>query len=165
MGVCSPEAFIVRFVRVRCPTFSAPPNGVLRRIGIHGCGRALYRSPVITHTRTVSARLIRHVLQNGRNHLWDITSFAASGKRGKMERYAENAMPLHNTAGWRRQGSGRFYPTLRRGQRSDDPVCSLGTPNVLYTVWAFLLRICRGVMWGGIIVEGSTDAAKPLLEG
>ncbi|RNF08509.1 hypothetical protein TcG_09758 [Trypanosoma cruzi] len=103
-----PGAFIVRFVRLWCPTFSAPPNGVLRRIGIHGCGRALCRSPVITHTRTVSARLIRHVLQNGRNCLWDITSFAASGQRGKMERYAENVMLLHNTAGWRRQGSGSF---------------------------------------------------------
>ncbi|KAF8304535.1 hypothetical protein TcBrA4_0044960 [Trypanosoma cruzi] len=77
----------------------------------------------------------------------------------EKERYAENAMPLHNAAGWRRQGSGSFYPTLRRGQRSDDPTCSLGTCNVVYTLWAFLLRICRGVMWGGIIVEGSTDAA------
>ncbi|RNF00616.1 hypothetical protein TcG_11703 [Trypanosoma cruzi] len=78
-----------------------------------------------------------------------------------MERYAENAMPLHDTAGLRRQGSERFYPTLRRRQHYDDPACSLGTPNVVYTVWAFLLRICRGVMWGGIIVEGRTDAAKP----
>ncbi|RNC55092.1 hypothetical protein TcCL_ESM07422 [Trypanosoma cruzi] len=108
MGVCSPEAFIVRFARVLCPKFSAPPNGVLRRIGTHGCARASCRSPVITHTRTVSSRLIRHVLQNGRNHLWDVTSFAASGRRGKgkvkeRERYAENAMLLHNTAGWRRQ--------------------------------------------------------------
>ncbi|RNF14904.1 hypothetical protein TcG_07711 [Trypanosoma cruzi] len=103
MGVCSPEAFIVRFVRLWCLKLSAPPNGVLRRIGIHGCARALYRSPVITHTHTVSARLIRHVLQNGRNCLCDVTSFAASGQRGKMERYAENVMPLHNTAGWRRQ--------------------------------------------------------------
>ncbi|RNF13283.1 hypothetical protein TcG_08563 [Trypanosoma cruzi] len=56
---------------------------VLRRIGIHGCGRASCRSPVITHTRTVSVSLTRHVLQNGRNHLWDVTSFAASGKRIK----------------------------------------------------------------------------------
>ncbi|RNC32923.1 hypothetical protein TcCL_Unassigned04421 [Trypanosoma cruzi] len=82
-----------------------------------------------------------------------------------MERYVENAMPLHNTAGWRRQGSESLYPTLRRRQRSDDPVCSLGTSNVVHTVWALLLRICRRVMWGGIIVEGSTDAAKPLWEG
>ncbi|RNE97063.1 hypothetical protein TcG_12726 [Trypanosoma cruzi] len=81
------------------------------------------------------------------------------GTARENERYAENAMPLHNTAGWRRQGSERFYPTLRRGQHSDDPVCSLVNSNVVYTVWAFLLRICRRVMWGGIIVEGSTDAA------
>ncbi|RNC38907.1 hypothetical protein TcCL_NonESM11804 [Trypanosoma cruzi] len=74
-------------------------------------------------------------------------------------------MLLHNTAGWRRQGAERFYSTLRRRQRSDDPVCSLGTPNVVCTVWAFLLRICRGVMRGGIIVEGSTDAAKPFMGG
>ncbi|RNF13163.1 hypothetical protein TcG_08548 [Trypanosoma cruzi] len=87
------------------------------------------------------------------------------GTAREMERYAENAMPLHNTAGWRRQGSESFYPTLRRRQHSDDPVCSLGNCNVVCTVWAFLLRICRGVMWGGIIVEGSTDAAKPLWEG
>ncbi|RNE99157.1 hypothetical protein TcG_12070 [Trypanosoma cruzi] len=159
MGVCSPGAFIVRFVRVWCPTLSAPPNMVLRRIGIHGCARALYRLPVITHTHTVSVSLIRHVLQTGRNHLWDITSFAASGQRSKMERYAENVMPLHNAAGWRRQCSESLYPTLRREQRSDDPACSLGNCNVVCTVWAFLLRICRGVMWGGIIVEGSTDAA------
>ncbi|RNF08372.1 hypothetical protein TcG_10045 [Trypanosoma cruzi] len=78
----------------------------------------------------------------------------------ETERYAENVMPLHNTAGWRRQGSESLYPTLRRGQHSDDPSFSaLGTCNVVCTVWAFLLRICRGVMWGGIIVEGSTDAA------
>ncbi|RNC47955.1 hypothetical protein TcCL_NonESM02053 [Trypanosoma cruzi] len=77
----------------------------------------------------------------------------------EMERYAENAMPLHNTAGWRRQGSESFYSTLRRVQYSDDPACSLGNCNVVYTVWAFLLRICRGAMWGGIIVEGSTDVA------
>ncbi|RNC40354.1 hypothetical protein TcCL_NonESM10180 [Trypanosoma cruzi] len=40
-------------------------------------------------------------------------------------------------------------------------------PKILrnYTVWAFLLRICRGAMWGGIIVEGSTDAAKPFMGG
>ncbi|RNE95985.1 retrotransposon hot spot (RHS) protein [Trypanosoma cruzi] len=81
-----------------------------------------------------------------------------------MERYAENAMPLHNTAGWRRQGAESLYLTLRSVQHSDDPACSLGNCNVVYTVWAFLLWICRGVMWGGIIVEGSTDAAKPLWE-
>ncbi|PBJ77890.1 N-acetyltransferase complex ARD1 subunit [Trypanosoma cruzi cruzi] len=58
-----------------CPVsnvFSAA-KWVLRRIGIHGCARASCRSPVITHTHTVSVSLIRHVLQNGRNHLWDIT--------------------------------------------------------------------------------------------
>ncbi|RNC42256.1 hypothetical protein TcCL_NonESM08148 [Trypanosoma cruzi] len=77
----------------------------------------------------------------------------------ERERYAENAMPLHNTAGCRRQGSESLYPTLRRGQHSDDPVCSLGNCNVVYIVWTFLLRICRRLMWGGIIVEGSTDAA------
>ncbi|RNF02408.1 hypothetical protein TcG_11377 [Trypanosoma cruzi] len=95
---------------------------VLRRIGIQGCARALHRSPVITHTHAVSARPSRRVFQTVRNHLWEITSFAASGQRSKMERYAENAMLLHNTAGWRRQGSESFYPKLRRGQRSDDPV-------------------------------------------
>ncbi|RNC33980.1 hypothetical protein TcCL_Unassigned03276 [Trypanosoma cruzi] len=81
------------------------------------------------------------------------------GTAREAERYAENAMPLHDAAGWRREGSESLYPTLRSVQRSDDPVCSLGTPNVVCTVWAFLLRICRRVVWGGIIVEGSTDAA------
>ncbi|RNC45126.1 hypothetical protein TcCL_ESM10686 [Trypanosoma cruzi] len=81
------------------------------------------------------------------------------GTARETERYAENAMPLHNTAGWQRQGSESFYSTLRRRQHSDDPACSLGNCNVVYTVWALLLRICRGVIWGGIIVEGSTDAA------
>ncbi|RNF17478.1 hypothetical protein TcG_05597 [Trypanosoma cruzi] len=64
-------------------------------------------------------------------------------------------MLLHDAAGWRRQGSERFYSTLRRGQRSDDSVCSLGTPDVVYTVWAFLLRICRGAMWGGLLLRAA----------